>query len=232
MPGTVRPSDTSVQYVCPRRLFETPEYAAYMGNREDLIAGAKRCLLEKGYAATTARDIAAASGVSLAAIGYHFGSKDALMNQAVFESIGDWGDELLRAMAADEVLDGPPLRRFEAAMDRTLTSFGGPDHGLWAAQLELMGLVLHNDDLQAFLASVQGLAADGLAGLFLGIDADADPEASRLAGTVMHALFIGLMAKYFLDPKQAPTAAEFAAGLRMVAQRVLADASGAPEKVE
>src|SRR6185437_10410782 len=55
------------------------EYALDMGNREDLLEGAKRCLLEKGYRATTARDIAAASGVSLAAIGYHFGSKEALM---------------------------------------------------------------------------------------------------------------------------------------------------------
>jgi AcrR family transcriptional regulator len=34
-----------------------------VGNREDLIAGAKRCLLEKGYVRTTVRDIAAASGV-------------------------------------------------------------------------------------------------------------------------------------------------------------------------
>ncbi|HUB43211.1 MAG TPA: TetR/AcrR family transcriptional regulator [Streptosporangiaceae bacterium] len=203
-----------------------------MGNREDLIAGAKRCLLEKGYAATTARDIAAASGVSLAAIGYHFGSKDALMNQAVFDSIGDWADELQRGMDADEVLDGPPLRRFEAAADRTLASFGGPDHGLWAAQLELMGLVLHNDDLRAFLASVQGFAGQGIAELFLGIDADADPEVSRLAGTVMHALFIGLMAKYYLDPKQAPTAQEFAAGLRIVAQRALAGSPGGPQKTE
>ena len=33
-----------------------------MGNREDLLAAAKRCLYEKGYAHTTARDIAAASG--------------------------------------------------------------------------------------------------------------------------------------------------------------------------
>jgi AcrR family transcriptional regulator len=203
-----------------------------MGNREDLIAGAKRCLLEKGYAATTARDIAAASGVSLAAIGYHFGSKDALMNQAVFDSIGDWADELQRGMDADEVLDGPPLRRFEAALGRTLTSFGGPDKGLWAAQLELMGLVLHNDDLRAFLAGVQGFAGQGIAELFLGIDAEADPQSSRLAGTVMHALFIGLMAKYFLDPGQAPTAQEFAEGLRIVAQRVLADSPGGPGKTD
>jgi AcrR family transcriptional regulator len=201
-----------------------------MGNREDLIAGAKRCLLEKGYAATTARDIAAASGVSLAAIGYHFGSKDALMNQAVFESIGDWADELQRGMDADEVLDGAPLRRLEAAVDRTLNSFGGAGRGLWAAQLELLGLADHNDELRAFLAGVQDLAGQGIAGLFLGIDTDADPEASRLAGFVMHSLFIGLMAKYFLDPKKAPTAEEFAAGLLIVARRVLADVSGAPRK--
>jgi AcrR family transcriptional regulator len=203
-----------------------------MGNREDLIAGAKRCLLEKGYAATTARDIAAASGVSLAAIGYHFGSKDALMNQAVFDSIGDWADELQRAMMADQVLDGPPLQRFEAALDRTLTSFGGPDHGLWAAQLELMGLALHNDELRAFLAGVQGFAGQGIAELFLGIDMETEPEASRLAGTVMHSLFIGLLAKYYLDPKQAPTAQEVAAGLRIVAQQVLAASPGGPEKTE
>jgi len=201
-----------------------------MGNREDLIAGAKRCLLQKGYAATTARDIAAASGVSLAAIGYHFGSKDALMNQAVFESIGDWGDELQRGMDADEVLDGPPLRRFEAAIGRTLSSFTGADRGLWAAQLELLGLVEHNAELRAFLAGVQGFAAQGLAELFLGIDPEADPEAARLAGTVMHALFIGLMAKYFLAPKQAPTAEEFAAGLRILAQRVLAGSPGEQEQ--
>jgi AcrR family transcriptional regulator len=193
-----------------------------MGNREDLIAGAKRCLLEKGYAATTARDIAAASGVSLAAIGYHFGSKDALMNQAVYESVGDWADELQRAMTADASLDGTPLQRFEAALGQSLSSFGGPGQGLWAAQLELMSLVLHNDDLRAFLAGVQSFAGQGIAELFLGIDAESEPEASRLAGPVMHALFIGLMAKYFLDPKQAPTAREFADGLKTIAERIAA----------
>jgi AcrR family transcriptional regulator len=203
-----------------------------MGNREDLIAGAKRCLLEKGYAATTARDIAAASGVSLAAIGYHFGSKDALMNQVVYDSVGDWADELQRAMSADAGLDGAPLQRFEAALERTLSSFGGADQGLWAAQLELMGLVLRNPDLRAFLGGVQGFAGQGLAELFLGIDMEADPEASRLAGSVMHSLFIGLMAKYFLDPKQAPTAQEFADGLRIVAQRVLAVPARPPEETE
>src|ERR1700728_4547447 len=95
-----------------------------MGNREDLIAGAKHCLLTKGYAATTARDIAAASGVSLAAIGYHFGSKDALMNQAVFSAVGDWADEA-QAMMAAALDDGTSADRFELATSLTLESFEG-----------------------------------------------------------------------------------------------------------
>jgi len=43
---------------------------------------------------------------------------------------------------------------------------------------------------------------------------------------VMHALFIGLLAKYFLDPQQAPAAGDFAAGLRIIAGRMLAGGTG------
>ncbi len=191
-----------------------------MGNREDLIAGAKRCLIEKGYARTTARDIAAASGVSLAAIGYHFGSKDALMNQAVYESVGDWAEEVERALAAEGALDAEPLRRFESIMGRTIESFGGEGHGLWAAQLELMSLLGHNEELRTFLAGVQHDAATGLAEFFLGIDPAEAPEQARMAGAVLHALFIGVMVKWFMDPKQALPARELAEGLRIIAEHM------------
>src|SRR3954466_13997211 len=53
-----------------------------MGHREDLLEGAKRCLLEKGFLRTTARDIVKESGTNLAASGYHYGSKDELVVQA------------------------------------------------------------------------------------------------------------------------------------------------------
>ncbi len=191
-----------------------------MGNREDLVAGAKRCLIEKGYAATTARDIAAASGVSLAAIGYHFGSKDALMNQAVFDSVGDWAKELQDALAADgPVGSQQPLERFEAVMRQTLESFAGPGSGLWHAQLELVTLAQRNEDLRAFLAGIQEFAGSGLAELFLGIDPATEPEAARTAGLIMHAMFMGLIAKYFLDPEHPPSAGELADGLRIIAER-------------
>jgi AcrR family transcriptional regulator len=192
-----------------------------MGNREDLIAGAKQCLIEKGYARTTARDIAAASGVSLAAIGYHFGSKEALMNQAVFEAVGDWADQVQQTLG-DTVEGATPLQRFEAITEKTLESFEGPGKGLWAAQLELMSLVQQNAELRDFLAGVQDFAQAGLAEFYLGIDAEQDPEQARKAGAILHGLFIGIMVKWFLDPDRALSAGDLTEGVKIVAERMAA----------
>jgi len=199
-----------------------------MGNREALLAGAKRCLIEKGYARTTARDIAAASGVSLAAIGYHFGSKDALMNQAIYEFVGEWREEVERALSAEGAADAEPLKRFESILGRTIESFSGPARGMWAAQLELMSPMDQNTELRTFLAKVQRVAAEGLAELFLGIDPARDPQAARTAGSVLHALFIGIIVKWFMDPEQALSARELTDGLRIVTDHMAGqDGTGA-----
>jgi AcrR family transcriptional regulator len=158
--------------------------------------------------------------VSLAAIGYHFGSKDALMNQAIYEAIGDWGEEVERALSEKGVPTDDPLRRFESIMERTIASFGGSGGGLWAAQIELVSLLGHHEELRTFLASVQRDAAAGLAELFLGIDPAQDPESARTAGSVLHAMFIGIMVKWFMNPKQALSAHELAEGLRIIAEHM------------
>ncbi|WP_433560851.1 TetR/AcrR family transcriptional regulator [Nocardia sp. CA-151230] len=70
-----------------------------MGNREDLLAGARKAVLERGLAKVTARDIATAAGVSLAAIGYHFGSKDQLVTEAITMGVGTQiGDDMEAAI--------------------------------------------------------------------------------------------------------------------------------------
>jgi AcrR family transcriptional regulator len=199
-----------------------------VGNREDLLEGAKRCLLEKGYASTTARDIAAASGVSLAAIGYHFGSKDALMNQAIHQLVGEWAGEARRALRAGETPDAQPLRRFESVIEQTIDSLNGPRRGLWAAQLELLGAMEHNEELRAFLAGVQRDAATGLAALFLGSGADTDAGLADQAGPVLHALFIGVIVKWFLDPGQRLSARQLTEGMRVLAAHLSGAGRTAP----
>lgn len=52
--------------------------------RERILAAAESLFMERGYAATSLRMITAKAGVNLAAVNYHFGSKEALIRE-VFE---------------------------------------------------------------------------------------------------------------------------------------------------
>jgi hypothetical protein len=83
-----------------------------------------------------------------------------------------------------------------------------------------MSLLRGNKELRSFLAGIQLDAATGLAELFLGIDPAQDPEPARMDGSVLHAMFIAIMAKWFMDPGQALTARELAEGLQVIAQHM------------
>src|SRR5690554_4887072 len=98
-----------------------------VGNREALLAGAKQCLYEKGYLRTTVRDIAAAAGVSMAAIGYHFGSKEALLNLALYEAIDEWGDTFAAENADLLARSERSIEQFEETWTRVIEAFAG--HG-------------------------------------------------------------------------------------------------------
>ncbi|MBW9094899.1 TetR family transcriptional regulator [Microbacterium jejuense] len=103
-----------------------------MGNREDLLAGARQVILERGVAKATARDIAAAAGVSLAAIGYHFGSKDELVSAALTESLGTGIGDAMEAVV-DETAALPLLEGFAALFDRMPEIFAANREALVAS---------------------------------------------------------------------------------------------------
>lgn len=186
-----------------------------MGNREDLLTGAKRCLRSKGFARTTARDVATASGVSLAAIGYHFGSKEALLTQALVEATGEWVEELGRVLASDLDADATPMEQFELTWTRLLELFGA-HRQLWAANFEVSPYIETMPEVRRVMASAQQAARLGLARLFLGIDNSTDPEAAQDAGGFYYALLAGVMTQWLVDPDRAPSASELAHGLRIV----------------
>ena len=186
-----------------------------MGNREDLLAGAKRCLFEKGYARTTARDIAAASGVSLAAIGYHFGSKEALLNAARIEAIGEWWDELARTLAADADLDASPMERFEAIWTRVVESFA-TQRMVWVASFELLTQVDQAPEVRTVVADAQQRARLGLASLFHRIDPTLDKQKAWAVGSFYLALLPGVMAQWLIDPQHAPSGRDLAEALRTI----------------
>ncbi|MBE1586466.1 TetR/AcrR family transcriptional regulator [Nonomuraea angiospora] len=190
-----------------------------MGNREDLLAGARRCLEEKGWARTTVRDISAAAGVSMAAIGYHFGSREALLNAALVEAMREWGEQIGVAMAAvDET--AAPGQRFEALWERLIASIG-EHRTLWLANLEAMVQAEHSPELRDELVAGQREGRRGMAAhLVDGDEADIAEREVRTVGSVHLALLLGVMAQWLNDPEQAPTGAEVLAGLRALTARM------------
>jgi AcrR family transcriptional regulator len=186
-----------------------------MGNREDLLAGAKRCLMEKGYSGTTARDIAAAAGTSLAAIGYHFRSTKALLNAALIEAMEEWGKEIERTLAADASLSGTPAERFLTTWTRITESFVRL-RPLWAIQFELIAQMDRLPELREAFATANRQARLGLAAIFERLDPGADERKAMAVGSFYQALLGGMAAQWLVDPDQAPSADDLLEALRTI----------------
>lgn len=188
---------------------------ADMGNREALLDGAKRCLLEKGYARTTARDIADAAGVSLAAIGYHFGSKESLLEQAFMTAMEDWFDD----EGSHEQLPTGSLEQFRQFFDEVLVSF--PDRKpLLRLNIEMGIEGMHNESLGHFMATAVQYGRLELARALQGLDPERDGKTAQSVGSFYSVLMTGLVAQYLMDRENFPDASDLAEGLLYIAERL------------
>lgn len=184
-----------------------------MGHREDLLEGAKKCLIEIGYANTTARDIVAASGTNLASIGYHFGSKEALMTQAIIELLGDWGEKFAQP-PTDENL--PYRERFRAVWSMLLTSIDS-DPKLALASFENFTHSARQPELGAIVAEGQQQGRVAFGEDFSDPRQPADEKTRQAIGSVMLAITSGLIAQKLIDPKRAPDADDILLAFEYVA---------------
>ncbi|MFE3325512.1 TetR/AcrR family transcriptional regulator [Streptomyces sp. NPDC059176] len=187
-----------------------------MGHREDLLQGAKRCLLEKGYGRTTARDIVAASGTNLASIGYHYGSKDALLQRAFLALTEEWGEAVGPAgEGGDDRASADPYGRFEGIWEKVIAAFE-ESRTVWKLQLEVVTRLDDDEVLRDAIKEPQRQGRLGIAEHFLGIDPEAEPEKARTAGLLFQALVAGVMIQWMVDPETAPSAKDLTDGLRAV----------------
>ncbi|GAB3766747.1 TetR/AcrR family transcriptional regulator [Microlunatus parietis] len=183
-----------------------------MGHKEQLLEGAKRCLAEKGYARTTARDIVAASGTNLASIGYHYGSKEALLNAAMVAVVADFTDQVLSSHPRPA--DATPVEAFQTLFAGLLASFPEAREAL-NSSIEAYNGAAHSPELRAQLAEAHELARRGLAAEILGVPEDQLEERHvRTLGSLMMALYPGVMVQFLVDPDRAPSAEELVEGLR------------------
>ncbi|MEU2211082.1 TetR/AcrR family transcriptional regulator [Streptomyces hygroscopicus] len=201
-----------------------------MGHREDLLAGAKRCLQEKGWSRTTARDIVAVSGANLASIGYHYGSKDALMREALFAAMSDWADDVERSLEADAATrDGQeddPAERFETRWTRVLELFDR-HQAVWRSQLEAILQVQHDPELREAFGRAQPEGRQGLVGILHGIDeSEVDEETARVMGSFYMALVSGMVVQMTINPDLVPSAHDLVEAMRRIVGGTPAAPSG------
>lgn len=171
-----------------------------MGHREDLLDGAKRCLLTKGYANTTARDIVRESGTNLASIGYHYGSKDALLREALFAAMGEWADDVQQAL--DEGIDPEATlaERFEAGWT-TVAGLFEKHEKLWSSNLEAVLRADTEPELRAAFGAAQPEARVGLVSLFNGVlEEEVGDDDARVFGALYQTLVAGFIVQKALDP--------------------------------
>jgi AcrR family transcriptional regulator len=184
-----------------------------MSHRERLLEGAKRCLLEKGYARTTARDIVAASGTNLGSIGYHYGSTEALLNTAMIEAFEEWGEEMNQLLATAHGRPGT-LERLESLWTLLIGTFES-HRMLWVAGFEAFSRAQHAPELREQIAAAYQAARPGLTAMFDEVDeSEVDAETARTVGSLLLAVQAGLATQWLLDPEHAPSAADLVEALR------------------
>lgn len=95
-----------------------------------LLDAAERLFAERGYDATSLRDITAAAGVNLAAVHYHFGSKAGLLRAVVGRVLAPANERRAAGLDALERAGAPP------AVDALLAAFVEPVYDVFDRDTE------------------------------------------------------------------------------------------------
>jgi AcrR family transcriptional regulator len=146
--------------------------------KERLLEAAIVCLQRKGYAATTARDIAAEAQANLRSIGYHYGSTRGLLLAAISANWRRWLAPLIAATSSDARTPEERLSEGMALFSSALSENAPMVH----AWLEAVTLAPRDADLQATLAANQQEFRTALAA---NLAAAGQPDADARAGAII-----------------------------------------------
>jgi AcrR family transcriptional regulator len=173
--------------------------------KDRLLEAAIICLQRKGYAATTARDVAAEAHANLRSIGYHYGSTRGLLLAAISTNWRRWLAPLIAATTGDPTPgssrpdDAQPEsspqaeRRLAEGMVLFATALAenAPMANAW---LEAVTLAPRDAELRATLAANQ---QEFRAALARDLDAAGQPDAQQRARAII-AVCDGLVVHFLL----------------------------------
>jgi AcrR family transcriptional regulator len=162
-------------------------------NRAKLVEGTLRCLERLPPERITARVIAAEAGANVASITYHFGSKDALVTEAVIEGLDRWLAEIAEGLG--DIRSQAPATRYRRAAE-VMEATRRRHTGLARNFIGALAKAQHDPVIADMLAAGFRRTRPSVASL-LGLGAD---QTGRDAAGLVLALFDGLLFQALLDP--------------------------------
>jgi AcrR family transcriptional regulator len=170
-------------------------------HRTKLLAAARRLLRERDYGNITARDLVAASGTNLGSIGYHFGSKEALLNEAVGLALEEWAEAIIAAARPDPC--GGPLALM-SSLAAVLDQYEAI-RPYYQAFIEALARSARDPQLRAQLAAHYNRQRERVASWLSGLAGEeADAAETRRLASIMIATVDGLLIQTFVSPADAP----------------------------
>ncbi|HEY7951721.1 MAG TPA: TetR/AcrR family transcriptional regulator [Solirubrobacteraceae bacterium] len=197
-----------------------------------LLDAAKQLILEQGYAGTSVRDIAAASGTNLSAVNYHFGSREKLLNQALLESFLEWTEEVgaVSSELASADPNAGPLEHM-AAQARPMVEDFPRRVPLFLTFLEALSQTQRSPELRGRLAAHYDEQRRRIVETMLAGRPEGEQPPRRLLevfASFLLAIVDGLMVQYLLDPQAIPTGDELAGLYETLAALTRASGPAAP----
>jgi AcrR family transcriptional regulator len=174
-----------------------------------LLEAARRLLRERDYGNITARELVAASDTNLGSIVYHFGSKEALLNEAIGLALEEWAERIGAATraSAEAGIGELMMKTLGAVLDdyETIRPY-------YLAYIAALARSVHSPALREQLAAhyerqrvrVARWIADALGERVA-------PEQARRVASLMIATADGMLIQRFTDERQTATSQQVAA---------------------
>jgi AcrR family transcriptional regulator len=195
-------------------------------HRVALLKAAKELLRTRGYASITARDLVAASGTNLGSIGYHFGSKEALLNEAIGEALQEWADAIART--AETEPGKTPLETLTRSTGAMLDQFD-EIKPYFLAFIEALARSARSPELAKQLAQHYETQRQRVADTVIAaLAARPDRDTATSLAALMIAVTDGLLLQYYADPDRMRTTVRLTSALQTALSNAVGDSCQQP----
>lgn len=158
---------------------------------------------QSGRGEITARDLVAASNTNLGSISYHFGSKDALLDEAAKLVFEEWAQTLARTINSDP--DTPPARRLTHALEMILDDFDAMRPYFLGFIQIVAGSERSLETREQLIAHYRKQRDTVTTMITESLRSSINPEDARHIASLLMSVSDGLMLQSLIDPDSAPT---------------------------